>query len=360
MKIFITGIAGFIGSKLAVSLSRSIKGSRIFGIDNLSRRGSETSLDELKRNGIEFVHGDIRLREDLDNIAAADWVIDCAANPSVMAGITPETGYSSRQLTGHNLCGTLNVLEYCRAHKSGLIMMSTSRVYSTEFLNQLPLKSGGDRFEYQAGTKITIPGFSAKGISESFPVTAPLSLYGATKLASETMALEYAYAFGFPVWINRCGVISGPGQFGKIDQGIFAYWAYSCAIEKKLNYIGFGGSGRQVRDCVTPDDLSALITKQLNNPERKADKILNVGGGLKASLSLAETTRICEEYFGRRIKVGSLKTSRAYDIPYYVSDTSKAERFWEWSAEKTGRQTILELCGWAENNKAFIKKLFDF
>ena len=55
----------------------------------------------------------------------------------------------------------------------------------------------------------------------------PLSLYGASKLASETLILEYGECFGFPVWINRCGVLAGAGQFGKADQGIFSFWIHS-------------------------------------------------------------------------------------------------------------------------------------
>ena len=67
----------------------------------------------------------------------------------------------------------------------------------------------------------------ALGISEDFPTTAPLSLYGASKLASETLILEYGECFDFPVWINRCGVLAGAGQFGKADQGIFSFWIHS-------------------------------------------------------------------------------------------------------------------------------------
>jgi CDP-paratose 2-epimerase len=84
-------------------------------------------------------------------------------------------------------------------------------------------------------------GFSELGVSENFSTTAPISLYGATKLASEVMALEYATMFDFPLWIDRCGVIAGAGQFGKPDQGIFSFWIYQWLLGKPLKYIGFGG-----------------------------------------------------------------------------------------------------------------------
>ena len=90
-----------------------------------------------------------------------------------------------------------------------------------------------------------------------------MSLYGATKLASEQLALEYGSTYGFPVWVNRCGVLAGAGQFGRADQGIFAYWVNSWLRERPLRYIGFGGHGHQVRDCLHPADLVPLIERQM-------------------------------------------------------------------------------------------------
>ena len=105
-------------------------------------------------------------------------------------------------------------------------------------------------------------GCDAEGINETFPTRQPISLYGATKLASETMAREYGHAFGFPVWINRCGVLAGAGQFGTAEQGIFSYWLHAHAARLPLRYIGFGGLGYQVRDALHPDDLADLMRIQ--------------------------------------------------------------------------------------------------
>ena len=208
MKILITGVCGFVGSSIAESLLKAHEGLHLTGIDNLSRKGSETNVPRLKKLGVEFIQGDIRYMEDLDRLAAADWVIDCAANPSVLAGFNQDSGPA--EVVDHNLIGTLRVLEYCRKHKAGLILLSTSRVYSTTHLNNLPLKESGSRFEFDAG-KNNLPGAGPQGINENFPAVPPLSLYGATKLSSEIMALEYGNAFSFPVWINRCSVLAGPG-----------------------------------------------------------------------------------------------------------------------------------------------------
>ena len=67
------------------------------------------------------------------------------------------------------------------------------------------------------------------GVAETFSTDPPLSLYGTTKRASEHLTLEYAEAFDMPVWVNRCGVLAGGGQFGRADQGVFSYWIHRWA-----------------------------------------------------------------------------------------------------------------------------------
>lgn len=217
MKVLITGICGFVGSAIALELRRRVEGIDIFGVDNLSRPGSEINRAALKKNGIRFIHADVRQPSDLDNLPRADWVIDAAANPSVLAGVSG--GTSSRQLMEHNLFGTVNVLEYCKQHGAGVILLSTSRVYSLAALAGLPMDSQNGAFLPQFAS-IAQPGLSPAGVTEDFSTTVPLSLYGSAKLASEVVALDYGAAFGFPVHINRCGVLAGAGQFGKPDQGI--------------------------------------------------------------------------------------------------------------------------------------------
>ena len=250
MKILITGICGFAGTSIAKSLLQSHTNLQIIGLDNFSRKGSELNISELTNLRINLIRGDIRSQSDIDDLPKVDWVIDCAANPSVLAGLDGNS--SSRQLMEHNLTGTINLLEYCKRNKTGLILLSTSRVYSASELSALPVKPSDNRFELQDSD---LNGVSKSGISEDFPTTAPLSLYGASKLASETLILEYAYNFDFPTWINRCGVLAGAGQFGRADQGIFSFWIHSFKEKNPLKYIGFNGSGHQVRDALHPRDL---------------------------------------------------------------------------------------------------------
>jgi len=109
MRILITGICGFVGSTLARGLREGWPDWEIVGLDNFVRAGSETNRHELKQLGVKLFHGDLRAASDLESIPAVDFVIDAAANPSVLAGVDGKT--SSRQLIEHNLVGTINMLE---------------------------------------------------------------------------------------------------------------------------------------------------------------------------------------------------------------------------------------------------------
>jgi len=337
VKLLITGICGFVGSSLARFFRQSNPEIEVFGIDNFSRPGSEINRMELPRIGVTVRYGDIRSASDVDNFPAVDWVIDAAANPSVLAGVTGPT--SSRQTVEHNLAGTINLLEFCRRHTSGFVMLSTSRIYSLAELSNLQLQTTNNAYVPLLSGKLPI-GLSANGISEEFPSTPPISIYGATKLASEVLALEYANAFGFPVHVDRCGVIAGAGQFGKPDQGIFSYWIHSYLRRQPLRYIGFGGSGFQVRDCMHPNDLAKLLIKQMRSEQRNSLRILNIGGGSESSISLAQLSGWCANRFGPHT-ISSDSAERRFDVPWLVLDATVARQTWQWAPE-TGLHSILE------------------
>src|SRR5438132_1680647 len=137
MRLLITGVCGFVGSCLATWFRQHEPSFEVVGIDNFIRPGSETNRLALKSLGIAVLHGDVRNASDFENLPKVDWVIDAAANPSVLAGADGFT--SSRQLVEHNLQGTLNMLEYCKRVEAGVVLLSTSRVYSIRALSSLPL-----------------------------------------------------------------------------------------------------------------------------------------------------------------------------------------------------------------------------
>ena len=348
MKVLISGICGFVGTALARRIKETDPGSEVFGIDNLMRPGSETNR-RLGKYGIRVFHGDVRSAADIDGLSSADWVIDAAANPSVSAGLKSGT----RQLIEHNLFGTVNILEYCRQHGAGVVLLSSSRVYAIRPLSELPLGVEGDRFRPRF-SEIQLPGISARGIAENFSTAAPVSLYGATKLASEALALECGEAFGFPVWINRCGVLAGAGQFGTAEQGIFSFWLHAWRAGRPLRYIGLGGKGLQVRDAFHPDDLAGLVLKQMRHGGPDRARICNVAGGLENSMSLCELSNWCSDRFGYR-KVAADERERPFDIPWVVLDTTRAEECWDWKPSRSLVSILSEIANYAEQNPDWLE-----
>jgi len=351
MKILISGICGFAGSSIAHGLLDDDSTLEITGLDNLSRAGSHLNIDPLRKRRVKFVHADLRSASDLDSIAAVDWIIDAAANPSVLAGIDGST--SSRQLLEHNLYGTVNLLELAKRHRAGFVLLSTSRVYSIRSLASIPVVVKDDAFEPDDSSPLP-PGVSPRGVTEDFSTTPPLSLYGSSKLASECVALEYGETFEFPVWINRCGVLAGAGQFGRVDQGIFSFWINSYLRRAPLKYIGFDGAGHQTRDCLHPRDLLPVLQKQLASVETGKPRIVNFGGGTTNSMSLAQLSNWCAERFGPH-QVESDPKPRLFDVPWLVMDSRLAQETWDWRPAKYIEAILDEIAEHAEAHPRWLE-----
>jgi CDP-paratose 2-epimerase len=352
VKILITGICGFVGSTLATTLMQYHNGLELFGIDNFIRSGAQTNKEVLRQLGVRVFYGDIRCPSDLEALPPVDWVIDAAANPSVLAGIDGKT--TSRQLVEHNLYGTINLLEYCKMHRAGFILLSTSRVYSIQLLASLPVVVEKDA--YRPNPEVSLPsGLKPDGITETFSTDPPISLYGCTKLAGEALALEYGQAFSFPVWINRCGVLGGSGQFGYPNQGTFAYWINSYVRKRPLKYIGFGGHGYQVRDCLHPRDLVPLVQKQIAaGCESGRDRIINVSGGVASAISLRQLSSWCAEKFGSH-EILPDPSPRPFDIPWMVLNSAKAAELWQWRPEVSLHSILDEIAEHAQKHPDWLQ-----
>ena len=351
MKILITGICGFVGSTLANAWLEFEPGLTLYGLDNFIRPGSAENRLLLQQRGIKLFHGDIRVASDFEALPAVDWVIDAAANPSVLAGVDGQT--SSRQLVEHNLLGTVNILEYCKRHGAGFILLSTSRVYSIGPLAEVAVEPVGAAFCLSPGQQLP-HGLSDAGVSESFSTTSPISLYGSTKLASEMLALEYGETFGFPVWINRCGVLAGAGQFGRADQGIFAFWINAWLRRRTLTYIGFGGKGYQVRDCLHPRDLIPLLRQQTTPGASAPVRLINLGGGKSHAMSLAELSNWCAVRFGSH-SVGENPVMRRFDIPWLIMDSVTAKDIWGWQPQIPLAAILEEIAFHAEQHPNWLE-----
>lgn len=352
MRILITGGAGFVGASLAkFFLAQS--GTEVVLVDNLRRRGAETTLSSLTAAGAQFVHGDVRNADDLSALNGTfDLLIEASAEPSVHAGM----GGSPRYVLDTNLGGAINCLEFARNRCGALIFLSTSRVYSLEPLRSIKLIDTETRFEFDRVAQ-QVTGITERGISESFPCNGPRSYYGASKLAAELLCQEYAAHSSLRVVINRCGVIAGPGQFGKTDQGVFTLWVARHMFGNPLKYTGFGGKGHQVRDLLHPLDLAELIALQMNSIDVVSGQTFNAGGGYAGSVSLAEFTGFCREVTGRQVAMSEDPTTNSVDVPWYVSDNSQVTNVLGWNPTRDPRQIVVDVAAWIDANRQVLKEV---
>ena len=353
MKILITGGCGFVGSNLALYFKKKDNKNEVISFDNLRRRGSELNIQRLRNHDITFVHGDIRNEDDFDFLTDLDCIIDASAEPSVVSGLDG----GQRQLININLVGTVNLLNLAVKFNASFIFLSTSRVYPIVPLNGINFTEGTSRFEIDHDQNLD--GISAQGISEKFTLEGYRSFYGATKLAAEVLIPEYNKYADIKTVVNRFGVIAGPYQMGKVDQGVSVLWMARHFWKGKLGYFGYGGLGKQVRDILHIDDVCSLIYEQASNVSDYNGQSFNVGGGVKGSLSLLEMTKICEEITGNKIVISPVLQDREADIRIYVTDNSKLYEKSSWRPIKTNRELFEDIFMWIKNNENQLKGILN-
>lgn len=353
ISILITGGCGFVGSNLALMLQSKYADYSITVLDNLKRRGSELNLPKLKAAGIAFIHGDIRNREDLDLEQKFDYVIDAAAEPSVMAGMGAALSY----VINTNLSGTINTLELAARCGAKFIFLSTSRVYPIPYLEQINYTEGDTRFELSAAQDL--PGMSIKGIGEAFPLDKARSVYGSTKLASELMIEEFREFFGVDYVINRCGVIAGPHQMGKVDQGVITLWVARHYWGRDVAYFGYGGTGKQVRDALHIYDLFDLIDYELHHFDTVSGRTMNAGGGMASSVSLQELTAICASVTGNKVNATAVPENRRGDIPLYITDNTKITALTGWSPKRNVTDIVTDTYNWIHEHEKELKPILN-
>jgi len=340
-----------VGSNISLRLRERYPSLSIVVLDNLVRNGSQLNVPRLKESKIIFIKGDVRNAKDLGSAGKVDLIIECSAECSVLSGY----GSSARYLIDTNLGGAVNCLEFAHKHKSDFLFLSTSRVYPIEKLKALPLIDCGERLRLDA--EEGLEGIRNEGVSEDFSLSGARSFYGASKLAAELLIEEYVKGYGLKAVINRCGVIAGPWQMGKIDQGFMALWVASHIYNTPLSYIGF--NGRQVRDVLHIEDLYNLIERQMLDIDAYRGNIFNVGGGIENSVSLRELTTICERITGAKINISNIQKVRQADIPYYVTDFSKVKSVGGWFPQKKIDDIVSDIARWIFDNKDILKPVFE-
>ena len=338
MNLLITGGCGFIGTNLSIFLKK--KGHKISTLDNFIRSGSTFNFNLLKKNKIKNYNFDISKYSSVKKLPKFDLIIDCCAEAAVEVSKD-----EIDRVINTNLIGTFNILKKARKDNSKIIFLSSSRVYSIKAINSL-IK----------GKIIKKKILVKKTINENFDTTHPKSIYGFTKLSSEMLIEEFSYAFNLKYIINRFGVISGPLQFGKQDQGFVSLWIWRHINKKKLSYIGYGGFGNQVRDVLHISDLCNIIHLQIKKINTIYNEKFNIGGGKKSSISLKDLTKICQKLTGNKINITSSKKTSIYDIPIYITDNSKIANIYNWKPEKNVFDIVNDTYKWLKNNKINLKK----
>ena len=339
MRVLITGGAGFVGANLAIRLAAAGEAD-VFALDNLHRRGSELNLTRLRDVGVTFIQGDVRELDDLLALDRFDAIVECSAEPSTLAGIDGETAY----VVYTNLLGAYNCLELARRDGAQMVFLSTSRIYPVAALNAVAYEEGPTRLVLT--DEQALPGVSTRGFTEEFPSEGARTLYGATKLGAELLIAEYAEVYAINTVIDRCGVVAGPWQMGKVDQGVFTYWMLNHHLGRSLRYLGYGGTGKQVRDLLHVDDLATLVEDQLRRPEHWSGVTVNVGGGLEVSLSLVETTELCRELTGNEVPIEPVQRSRPGDVPVYISNCQRLYGYIDWRPTRNPRTILSDIHAW--------------
>jgi CDP-paratose 2-epimerase len=353
MRVLVTGGAGFVGGNICVDLAQRHRDWEITAVDNLHRRGSELNLPRLGEASVTFVEADVREEAGLADAGPFDALVECSAEPSVLAGFD-DTGYSVQT----NLFGAYHCLEAARRQDAFVIFLSTSRVYPVAPLRSLALEETESRFELAPSQRL--PGVSGDGIAEDFPLDGARTLYGATKLGAELLITEYGDAFGLRAVVNRCGVIAGPWQMGRVDQGVFSWWLLSHLFNRPLTYIGYDGGGKQVRDLVHVADVVDLVDEQLGNPEAWSGVTVNVGGGRGVSLSLLETTDLCRELTGNEVAISADPEERPGDVPVYISDCARLHSLTSWAPRRGSREILADVRDWARENEPLLRQTLGF
>ena len=340
MKILITGGCGFVGSNLALFLKK--KGFTVHTLDNLTRKGSKYNSNLLKKQKIKNYKINISNIKKIKSLPKYDLILDCCAEAAVEISKN-----DFDKVINTNLIGTINILKKSKNDKSKIIFISSSRIYPLEEMNKV-IKNKNLK------SKIKI----SKMFSEKDKIIGPKTIYGLTKLCSEMLIEEFSYAYQLKYLINRCGVISGPLQFGKQDQGFVSLWIWRHLNKKKLSYIGYGGYGNQIRDVLHIDDLSELIFLQIKNINKINNKLFTVGGSKTSYTSLSDLTKLCQKITGNKIKMGKVSKTSSYDIPYYLSDNTHVSNTYRWKPKRNINQVVMDTFLWLKNNKPIIKKYF--
>jgi len=337
MTILVTGSGGLIGSTAANYFLE--KEHKVVGIDNNMRRdffgsGGDTTSQrqQLQKNSsYSHFHIDIRDQEQILSLFAKtkiDAIIHAAAQPSHdKAKKIPTLDFAV------NALGTLHLLEATRKHcpSTPFIFTSTNKVYG-DSPNKIPLKEGGDKYEY-ADKRL--------GIDESCSIDQSThSLMGASKTAADIYVQEYGRYFGLKTTCLRLGCVTGANHAGVKLHGFLSFLIKSLIHHNQYEVIGY--KGKQVRDQIHAYDVVTAMNSIINKPN--SGEVFNLGGGPKNSASINELIEIISHKISRKPKISYNKKNRKGDHIVYITDFSKfSTHYPKWKLSKNLNDIIDEI-----------------
>ncbi|MCK4533465.1 SDR family NAD(P)-dependent oxidoreductase [bacterium] len=324
MNLFVTGAAGFIGSKIAELLLK--RGDNVIAVDNLNDaydvRLKEWRLSQLRQfENFSFYNKDIVNRSSMESLfkeimtkhGQIEAIINLAARAGVRVSVENPWVYVDT-----NVVGTLNLLELCRKHKiKKFILASTSSLYGN---NTLPF-------------------------SEDKKTDLPLSPYAASKKGAEALCYTYHYLYGIDVSIPRFFTVYGPA--GRPDMSIFIF------VKKIYNgeEMPVFGDGKQSRDFTYVDDIAKGAIKML---KPVGYQIVNLGNNHPVGLDYV--IGLIEEALGKKAKIKYLPRHPA-DVTATWAEIKKAGELFEWKPEINIEEGIKRTVEWFRINWHWVKDI---
>jgi UDP-glucuronate 4-epimerase len=317
----LTGIAGFIASKVAEQLLA--QGHTVTGLDNLNDAYDVRLKDWRLRRllgtpGLRFERADIADREGLAALWAETGPFDAVINLAARAGVrysvvNPWVYFET------NTTGTLNLLELCREHGTRkFVLASTSSLYGAR--NPMPYREDAD-------------------------TSHPLSPYAASKKAAEVLCYTYHHLYDLDVTVFRYFTVYGPA--GRPDMSLFRFVQWV----SEGRPVTIFGDGLQSRDFTYVDDIARGTIAGL---KPLGYEVINLGSD--RPLVLREALALVEREIGREAQI-AYRPRHIADVAATWADVSRAGSLLGWEPAVGYEEGILRLVEWYRENREWAREI---